>query len=90
MRKKLPILIIFFIVIILYLLSYIFKKEHQYNYNLVVDDVKYTIEEKYNYNKGVHNYDFVIEDNNKHIFSFSYDKDLNKKKGIIEKIIITP
>lgn len=87
MRKRLLILIIFFIVIILYLLSYIFKKEHQYNYDFVVDDVKYKVEEKYNYNKGVHNYDFVIEDNNKHIFSFSYGKDLNKKKGIIKKII---
>lgn len=88
MRKRLPILIIFFIVIIfIYLLLHILKKEHQLNYDVSVDSIKYKIEEKYNYNKGVHNYDFVVEDNNKHIFNFSYDKDLNKKKKIIEKIV---
>ena len=88
MKKKLPLLIIFFIVIIfIYLLLHILKKEHLYNYDIITNKVKYKIEEKYNYNKGVHNYDFVIEDNNKHIYNFSYVKDLNKKKKIINKLI---
>jgi hypothetical protein len=88
MKKKLPLLIIFFIVIIfIYLLLHILKKEHLYNYDIITNKVKYKIEEKYNYNKGVHNYDFVIKDNNKHIYNFSYVKDLNKKKKIINKLI---
>ena len=63
MRKRLPILIIFFIVIIfIYLLLHILKKEHQYNYDILIDGVNYKIEEKYNYTKGVHNYDFIVVD----------------------------
>lgn len=87
MKKRLPILIIFFIVIFIIMLVHILKREHHINYIVTVDNINYNIEEKYTYNKGNHYYDFVIEDSNKHIFNFSYNSDLNKKKKIINNIL---
>ncbi len=87
MRKYIFILIISFILCLcISLIIYVFNVEHSVNYDKLIDNTRYSIEEYYNYDHGRHEYSFVIEDNKKRVYNFKYNNNLRKKKNIIKNI----
>ena len=85
MKKLLKIIIIVILLIIIYNLIFnVIIDRHDSDYKIKVSKNTYSIVENYDKN----NYLFTIKDNKKKSFVYSYTKDLNNKKKIIDDIVV--